>query len=206
MRRALSTALLLATILTTAGFRECGGSNPTTPLTDQQKAEQIMLGVGDGFNAAALSIEQGVPIVKRFRLAGKIKKADSLKAAKTAKRIVEVMQKVSDCFGRIDSVGESERRDLVSDINDILKLASEIKGISWEGQGGATSDAQLTLGLTVLAAGSALEVAARSFKDRLPSGFTVLIPSAVKQKFKDAKPALDRDAALLDKSIEELSR
>jgi hypothetical protein len=204
MRRATKlTAVALAALLMAA----CPKSQDSagTPLTDEQKAERVMLGVADGFNVAALSIEQGVPVVRQFRQAGKIKREDSLKAARLGKRITEVMLKVSDYFARIDAVSESERRDLLSDINDIIKLADDIKSISWS-DGGQQSNAQLAFGLSVLAAGSALQIAAQSFKDKLPSGFTVNIPSTVKQRFAQARPALARDVEILNRSIEELSR
>lgn len=202
-RKYIRNFLLALAFVSTPGFRECATNNTT--LTDAQKAEQTMLGVADGFNAAASSIEQGVPVVRQFRQAGKIKPADSLKAARLAKRITEVMLKVSDYFERINSVGETERRDLLSDINDIIKLADDIKSIEWS-DGTKQTDAQFIFGLSVLAAGSALQVAAQSFKDRLPSGFTVNIPPTVRRRFAEARPALGRDLEILNKSIEELSR
>lgn len=205
LRRALAALAVALTVATGAGFRECGGGN-SAPLTDEQRARQVMLGVADGFKVAAVSIEQGVPVVRQFRLAGKIKPSDSLKAAKLAKRITEVMLKVSDYFARIDAVGESERRDLAADVNDLLRLADDIKSISWSDDAGRQTNAQLAFGLSVLAAGSALQVAAQNFKDRLPQGFTVAIPSDVKQRFAQAKPALERDLDVLNRSIEELSR
>jgi hypothetical protein len=113
MKRAMSiTTILLACVLLTAGFRECGGGQ-------QHSVEQNIV---TGIRVTVKAVPAGVETMRSLRGAGLVDASTNLELAQTARDVNSALQAFTKA-----ALADADSQDLLDKLDAAVNLAADLE-------------------------------------------------------------------------------